>query len=50
VFHHSGPLISGKRLLGERGEQIGIGMRIGGWLLFLQPLQHELGDVLHISF
>src|ERR1700674_3785259 len=50
VFDHSGALVSGKRLLGERGEQIGIGMRIGGWLLFLQPLQHELGDVLHISF
>jgi hypothetical protein len=49
VFRYSGALVSGKRLLGERGEQIGIGMRIG-WLLFLQPLQHELGDVLHISF
>src|ERR1700735_4207557 len=45
VFHHSGALVSSKRLLGEGGEQIGIGMRIGGWLLFLQPLQHELGDV-----
>jgi hypothetical protein len=50
VFRHPVALVSGKRLLGERGEQIGIGMRIGGWLLFLQPLQHELGDVLHISF
>jgi hypothetical protein len=50
VFHHSGALVSGKQLLGERGEQIGIGMRIGGWLLLLQPLQHELGDVVHISF
>jgi hypothetical protein len=50
VFGHPGALVSGKRLLGEGGEQIGIGMRIGAWLPFLQPLQHELGDVLHISF
>jgi hypothetical protein len=50
VFRHPGALVPGKRLLGEGGELIGIGMRIGGWRLFLQPLQHELGDVLHISF
>ena len=50
VFGHPGALVSGKRLLGEGGEQISIGMGIGGWLLFLEPLQHELGDVVHISF
>src|ERR1700729_1237707 len=49
VFRHPGALVSGKRVLGEGGEQIGIGMGIGGWPLFLEPLQHELGDVVHIS-
>jgi hypothetical protein len=50
VLHHEGAFAPIKRLLRERREKIGVGMRFGGCRAFLQPLDHEFGDAVHFGF
>ena len=49
VLDYAAPFAYRKRLLGEGREHICIGMR-AGYCGFSQPLQYELGNVLHLKF
>jgi hypothetical protein len=48
MLQHVASFLGGQGLLGERGQQIGIGMRRGRrWPL--QPGLHDFGDFLHLT-
>jgi hypothetical protein len=50
VLHHMVSLAAGESLLGKRGQQIGIGMRLRRQRLWpLQPGSHDFGHILHFS-